>query len=149
MKEFFKNKKAFKNIKNNASCFSSDDQLHLITYYKRNTTTNLIIRNNQSPQTPAFKKNDLIYLFTCHDGDCELHNSTYIGQSTTTLSRRLTMHLATGGPKQHTFDSHKNTLNRETIVNNTKILALKTTHIVYLSLRPSLFANCNHPSTSN
>ena len=31
------------------------------------------------------------------------------------------MHLASGGPKQHTFDSHKNTLNRETIVNNTRI----------------------------
>ena len=35
------------------------------------------------------------------------------------------MHLSSEGPKQHTFDSHKNTLNRETIVNNTKILRIE------------------------
>ena len=50
---------------------------------------------------------------------------TYIGQTTTTLPRRLPMHLASGGPKQHTFDSHKTTINRETIVNNTKILSME------------------------
>ena len=47
----------------------------------KNTTTNLIIRNNQSPKTPALRKTNLLYLFICNDGDCELHkNSTYIVQ---------------------------------------------------------------------
>ena len=33
--------------------------------------------------------------------------NNYIGQTTTTLSRRFTMHLASGGTKQHTFDTIK------------------------------------------
>ena len=44
---------------------------------------------------------------TCYLINFEHHNSTYIGQTITTLSRRLTMHLASGGPKQHTTDAHK------------------------------------------
>ena len=32
------------------------------------------------------------------------------------------MHLASGGPKQHSTDAHKTILNRENIVSNTKIL---------------------------
>ena len=35
------------------------------------------------------------------------------------------MHLASGGLKQHTTDAHKTILNRETIVNNTKILRIE------------------------
>ena len=96
----------------------------LTTYYKRHTTTNLIIRNNQCPQMPTLKKTNLIYLFTWKH-DSEHQNRTYIGQTTTTLSLRLAMHLASGGPKQHTTDAHKIILNRENIVNNTKILHIE------------------------
>ena len=53
---------------------------------------------------------------------CELHNQTYIGLTTTTLSRRLTMHLSNGGPKQHTQNSHNINLTRQSLVNNTKII---------------------------
>ena len=41
---------------------------------------------------------NIVYKYTCNVGDCELQNSTYIDMTTTTLSRRLTMHLAAGGP---------------------------------------------------
>ena len=60
--------------------------------------------------------------FSCHEGDCELHNQTYIGLATTTLSRRLTMHLSNGGPKQHTQNSHNINLTSESLANNTKII---------------------------
>ena len=49
--------------------------------------------------------------------------------------RRLTTHLASEGRKQHTFDSHKTTKNRSTIVKIQKYYALKMIHIVYLSCR--------------
>ena len=48
-----------------------------------------------------------------------------LGQTTTTHSRCLTVHLASGGPKEHTTDAHKTILNWETIVNNTKILRIE------------------------
>ena len=35
------------------------------------------------------------------------------------------MHLAEGGPKQLTTDAHKIILNRENIINNTKILRIE------------------------
>ena len=45
-----------------------------------------------------------------------------IGMTTTTLSLRLTMHLASGGPKQHALTNHHMPLTREELVNNTKII---------------------------
>ena len=48
------------------------------------------------------------------------HNNIYIGLTTTTLSRRLTMHLASGGPKQHALENHNLTLTRDDLVNNTE-----------------------------
>ena len=43
-------------IKNSTTCHNPEDVLQLITYDKKHTTTNLIIRNNQCPQTPTLKK---------------------------------------------------------------------------------------------
>ena len=51
-----------------------------------------------------------------------LQNNCYIGQTNTTLSRRLTMHLASGGPKQHHKEVHHATLTRKELVDNTKII---------------------------
>ena len=45
--------------------------------------------------------------------------------TTTTLSRRLTLHLQQGGPKEHLQTSHRQSLDRETIVNNTEIVAME------------------------
>ena len=59
---------------------------------------------------------------TCNVGDCDLQNSTYIDMTTTTLSRRLTMHLTAGGPKIHMKNNHNSTISRENLVQNTNIL---------------------------
>ena len=48
--------------------------------------------------------------------------NTYIGITTTTLSRRLTMHLASGGPMQRALTNHHMPLTREELVNNTQII---------------------------
>ena len=39
---------------------------------------NLVIKNNLTPPTNTLKKTNLIYQFSFHEGDCELHNQTYI-----------------------------------------------------------------------
>ena len=65
---------------------------------------------------------NLIYEFTCNIGDCALLPNTYIGMTQTSLARRLTMHLASGGPKSHLDIAHGTKLTREILVNKTKII---------------------------
>ena len=77
--------------------------------------------------------------------DCELQNC-YIGQTDTTLSRRLTMHLASGGPKQHHQEVHHATLTRKELVDNTKII--RTERDTYrLSILESLLIKKVKPIT--
>ena len=109
-------------IKNNVKCCNLKYSIQFTPYYRSNKITNLIIKKNLTPPTNTLKSTNLIYQFSCHEGDCELHNQTYIGLTTTTLSRRLTMHNSNGGPKKHTRNSHNINLTRESLINNTKII---------------------------
>ena len=72
------------------------------------------------PPTPPLKKTNLIYQYQCLHGDCEHRNNIHIGMTTTTLLRRLIMHLASGGPKQHALANHNLPLTRADLVNDTK-----------------------------
>ena len=47
----------------------------------------------------------------------------YIGVTTTSLSRRLTMHLADGAPKEHMQQEHNTPITRKTLTQNTEIIA--------------------------
>ena len=71
------------------------------------------------------QRTNVVYRRTCPDGDCKLQNKEidYIGRTTTTLSRRLTMHLRGHPPAEHTKDVHKRDITREELVENTSIIA--------------------------
>ena len=73
----------------------TNKKLRLIIYYNKFKTFNLIVKNNSSPQTNQLQKTNVIYKFTCPLGNCISSDpkSSYIGSTTTTLSRRLTCHL--------------------------------------------------------
>ena len=66
-------------------------------------TSNLVIRNNSSPLIRVLQKTNVIYKFKCPLGDCiSNHNNIYVGLTSTTLSRRLTIHLSdTSSIAQH------------------------------------------------
>ena len=97
--------------------------MKLVIYYKNPTINSLVIKNSNYAPTPALQQTNLVYEYQCNQDDCErLHNSSYVGLTTCTLSRRLTQHLQSGGPKQHSTSVHNNPINRETLVNNTKII---------------------------
>ena len=88
------------------NCIPSDpkNKIKLIVYYKSPRTSDLIMNNNLSKENSLLKANNVVYEFKCTVGDCARRsNSTYIGYTTTSLSRRLTMHLQTGAPKQHVY----------------------------------------------
>ena len=111
-------------LKNNIKCTNDSDKLKVVIYYKNKKTSSLVMRNNLNPVNDDLKQSNVIYEYTCKNGDCGLQSSisSYIGETVTTLSRRLTMHLQSGTIKEHTRDEHGINLKREDLVNNTKIL---------------------------
>ena len=69
-------------------------KVELIIYNKKFKTSNLIIPNNTSPSTGLLNRTYFVYLFKYTLGDCvSKENSAYVGLTTITLSRQLTMHL--------------------------------------------------------
>ena len=100
----------------------TEDTIQFVIYYKNRKTSNLIMKNNTSLESSDLSKVGVIYRYSCPIGDCKLRNVSYIGMTTTTLSRRLTSHLQNGTPKMHTLQVHGSPLTREMLVNNTIIL---------------------------
>ena len=78
-------------------------KIKLIIYYNKFKTSNLVIRNNSSPSIGVLQRTNVIYKFKCPLGDCiSDNNNIYVGLTSTTLSRRLTMHLSdTSSIAQH------------------------------------------------
>ena len=90
-------------IKNNCVPISREDKLELNIYYRTPTTANMIMSNNPNRDNAPLKQANVVYFYKCNKGDCALlPKSSYIGLTTTSLSRRITMHLQNGGPKAHT-----------------------------------------------
>ena len=134
-------------IKNNVQCTNPADKIKFIPYYRSNTITSLITKNNQGPLTTPLKKTNVIYQYQCSHGDCAHHNNI-IGLTAATLSRRLTMHLASGGPKQHVLENQNLTLTRDDLVNNTKTLFNEFDHNK-LSIMEALLIRKVQPSINN
>ena len=91
-------------------------------YYK---TSNLVIRNNSSPSIVVLQKNNVIYKFKCPLGDCiSDNNNVYVGLTSTTLSRRLTMHLSDTSSIAQYLKKHScpTTQLRKILTDNTTIL---------------------------
>ena len=138
-------------IHDNVTCASPNDQLKLVIYYKSQKTSNILIRNrtsqNLSRDKQQLKRTNVVYKFKCPYEDCVLHeNSCYIGVTTTTLSRRLTMHLREGAPKEHLMEKHNHAITRSDLTANTFIVGgingrtrVQIMEALYIrQLRPSL-----------
>ena len=70
-------------------------KIKFIIYYNKFKTSNLVIKIISLLRLEFCKKNRVIYQFKCPLGDCiSENNNIYVGLTSTTLSRRLTMHLS-------------------------------------------------------
>ena len=70
-------------------------KIKLIIYCNKFQTSNLVIKNNSSPSIGVLQKTNVIYQFKCPLGDCiSENNNICVSLTSTTLSRRLTMHLS-------------------------------------------------------
>ena len=76
-------------------------------------TSNLVIKNNPSPLIRVLQKTNVINQFKCPLGDCiSENNNMYVGLTSATPSRRLTMHLSdTSFIAQHLKNIHAQQLN--------------------------------------
>ena len=105
-----------------------EKKLRFIIYYRKFRTTNLIIKNNSSPKPKSLQETSVIYQFICPMGICnplnKEQNGTYIGLTTTTLSRRLTYHLNEQSSIYKHLSQHKVKPSemRKILVDNTKII---------------------------
>ena len=108
----------YKNIKP----VNEEAKLKLIIYYKSRRTSNLIMKNSCLPIKAPTEETNVIYQFKCNFGNCSSLDSRYIGETTTTLRRRLYAHIRNGSIKQHVHNEHGITLTQEQIEENTSIL---------------------------
>ena len=99
------------------------DRIKLIIYYQAPSTSKLVMTNDLSRDACDLKATNVVYEFQCPLGDCARRKCSYIGYTTTTLSRRITMHLQNGAPERHTRLSHDKPLTRSMMVSNTNIIA--------------------------
>ncbi|MPC83795.1 hypothetical protein E2C01_078512 [Portunus trituberculatus] len=93
-----------------------------MVYSLRNKKTSQLLLRNSPDQKKEITQKSHVYKFSCKRGNCAVLNSTYIGMTTTKLSRRLTFHLAAGAPRKHLREEHGATLTRSTLEENTEIL---------------------------
>ena len=80
------------------------------------------MKNNLNSSSDPLKQTNVVYSYNCNYGDCALQSVNYIGETTTTLSKRISGHLQSGAPKQHTLTEHNIDLSRTQMVAHTKIL---------------------------
>ena len=100
------------------------NKLNLTIYYQLRSTSQMIMTNDLARDNSDLKARNVVYEYHCPVGDCvRQKNSSYIGYTTTTLSRRITMHLQNGAPEKHTRTNHGTTLTRSMMVTNTHIIA--------------------------
>ena len=99
---------------------SPENKVKLMTYYNNRKTSSLVMRNSTHPLPANDQKTNLVYSFSCPHN----HNKPqiYIGQTTTTLNRRLGSHTYNGSIKQHYMNDHDLIPTKTELIDNTKIL---------------------------
>ena len=119
-----RNEKSIKEIiNNNVRIINNSDHLQVVIYYKSIKTSNLVMKNNQSPKLRELARTCLIYDFTCQTGECkhlQQQKVRYSGLTTCTLSKRLTFHIQNGAIRKHYESCHGRNITRAEIVAMTK-----------------------------
>ena len=101
--------------------------------------------NNICAKKRLLDKCNVVYQYSCQIANCKSQNTTYISNTTTSLSRRLTTHLQNGSIKKHTKNTHNAILTREILVNNTTVLD-SVTEIRKLHYLEAIYINLYKPN---
>ena len=101
------------------------------------------MKNNMAPPPPAMQQSNVVYQFRCPLPHSKAE--TYIGCTTTSLSRRLTMHGQNGSSYKHLYDAHHCKPTRELLTENTTIIA-RDVNRYRLGIKEALLIIHNAPS---
>ena len=83
---------------------TNEAKLKFNIYYKSRKVKNLFIRNNPNKPDQPF---NVVYQYTCNQGECTISQSTYIGHTRTTIKERFKQHAAI---KKHHQQIHNNNI---------------------------------------
>ena len=111
-------------ISDNVKCKSENTKLQVIIYYNNMKTKNLTMKNNLGGKKRELSQTNVIYEYKCPEDECFRHqtiNYGYLGYTTCTLSRRLSLHLQKGAIIQHHIDKHNVKVDRKSVEPNLKI----------------------------
>ena len=113
-------------IERNVKPTNPEHIIELIIYYKTRKTSQLFIKNNSTRPPASLQVANVIYKHQCTAEDCGPHS--YVGMTTTTLSRRLTCHLQSGAIKEHYHTKHQVKLTRQDLESSTIIIDKEQDH---------------------
>ena len=132
-------------LKRNITCNKDDERLQINIYYQSKKTRQLVMMNNPSSVKQSNRTN-VIYKFICPHEDCRPRDNFYIGATTITLSRRLTMHIQEDtGPVEHWLLKHKQKPPHKLLKANTKVIDTKNDHY-RLFIQEALYIARHKPS---
>ena len=115
-------------LKKNITCTDDNSQVQLHIFYRNKKTSQLVMKNSPA-STKTSNRTNVIYKFTCPHKDCRPCNNHYIGATTTTLSRRLTMHIQDDtGPVEHWVVTHKQKPTHKLLKDSTDIIDANSDH---------------------
>ena len=125
-KNYKEDEKALRKIINeNITPTRENSKINLNIYYKSKKTSQLLLKNNPAPQPSDLKKRNVVYQFKCPEVGC---SHSYIGLTTTRLSKRISCHLQEGNIYKHFNHQHSRRPTREEVVNSTEVIDTAPDH---------------------
>ena len=105
-------------VSSNVAARDPDCEIDLIIYYKNKRTSQLLMKNFPQVDEDPLKKHGVVYRIICPANGC---THSYIGMTTTKLSKRLSVHLQEGNFNQHYTKTHGELL-KPTLLQATSII---------------------------
>ncbi|KAG0720041.1 hypothetical protein GWK47_049321 [Chionoecetes opilio] len=81
-----------------------------------------LLNRSRRRKTPHLRSHNQQFWIMCKRGNCEVLPSSYIGMTTTKLSRRLTCYLTSGASKSHLPVKHDIIITRNFLEENTEMV---------------------------
>ena len=103
-------------ITDNVKTTDVNNKIKVIIYYKTRKTSQYFMKNCISPKPRELATTNVIYDFKCKRDECinlPPPKNTYIGATTCTLSRRISLHLQNGAIIAHFSNKHSYKITRK------------------------------------
>ena len=106
-------------IKDHVATTDPNKKINLVIYYKNRKTAQFLTKNSPPAPRDPLKRHGVVYHIICPWNGC--HHS-YVGMSSTRLSKRISVHLQEGAVYQHYLREHGGRMQRQELINNVKVI---------------------------